>query len=65
MDNWWLAVFLRREGYRIHLPNWMFTLFKILFALLVVAVVIYTVNLFVTLEKRTEINHVQPHHTHH
>jgi hypothetical protein len=63
MNNWWLALFLRKEGYRIYLPGWVFTLIKILFALFVIAVLIYTVNLFMTLEKRTESHHVQSHHT--
>jgi hypothetical protein len=65
MNNWWLALFLRKEGYRFYLPSWMFTFMKILIALLLIAVVIYTANLFMTLEKRTDIHHVQPHHTSH
>jgi hypothetical protein len=50
MNSWWLTLFLRKEGYRIYLPSWMFKFMKILLALLVTAVVIYTVNLFMTLE---------------
>ena len=63
MNNWWLALFLRKEGYRIYLPGWVFTLVKILFALLVIAVLIYTVNLFLTLNERTGAHDVHTHST--
>jgi len=61
MNNLFFWLFLRSEGRRIRLPQWVFTVIKLLFFVLVVAVFLYTLNLFLTLPERVHTPHVHTH----
>ena len=52
---------LRRLGLARPLRNFFVTVL----AILSIIVLIYTINLFLTLEQRTTPHHVQPYHTRH
>jgi len=43
------------------LPQWVVTTIKLLFLALVIAVFLYTINLFLTLPERVQVPHVHTH----
>jgi len=59
--NFFFWLFLRSEGRRIRLPQWVVTTIKLLFLALVIAVFLYTINLFLTLPERVQVTHVHTH----
>ncbi len=61
MNNLFFWLFLRSEGRRIRLPRWAFTVLKVLFVALLIAVFLYTLDLFLTLPEKVQSHHVYTH----
>jgi hypothetical protein len=64
VSDWWFYMWLRREGYRIHLPSWFFSLLKWCFVSLLIAGFIYAFIIFHALQKQPLKERRTPSHVH-
>lgn len=62
MSDWWFFMWLRREGYRITLPSWMFTFMKWCLVLLVLVGFIYAFIIFQALRQQAVHERSKPSH---